>query len=78
MEQHSETNASPIAIDSRDWVDLRTFAEIVGKSYPTVIKMRKAKKFIAVKVGGTYRVYADEVRRYLREGNLNDDPYTKE
>lgn len=63
-----------VELTGRKWIRLRKFAELIGKSYPTVLKMVKSDppKVRAVLVGGTYRVYEDEVRRFLTEGNAKD------
>lgn len=55
----------------RGWVSLRQFAALIGVSYPTVLKMRKRDEVIAQRVGGTWRVYTGEVRRFMLEGNAN-------
>lgn len=56
-------------IIGRNWVSLRQFAVVAEKSYPVCLKLVKAGQVRAIKVGGTYRIYEDEVRRFLREGN---------
>jgi excisionase family DNA binding protein len=53
----------------RNYVTLRKFAQIVELSYPTCLKLAKSGKVVAVKVGGNYRIYEDEVRRFLKQGN---------
>jgi len=54
---------------SRGWVSLSQFAGIAEVSYPTAMKMREKGEIRAVRVGGIWRIYMDEVRRFLREGN---------
>jgi len=51
------------------YVSLNGFAKIAGVSYPTALKMRDRGDVRVVKVGGVYRIYAEEVRRFLKEGN---------
>lgn len=55
---------------SRGWISLAQFGRLIGVSYPTILKMKDQKKVRAIQVGHVYRVYTDEVERFLREGNL--------
>ncbi len=55
---------------SRGWVSLRQFSHIAGVSYITACKMRDRGNITVIQVGGIYRVYVDEVKRFLKEGNL--------
>lgn len=57
---------------SRGWVSLRQFAKIIGVSYPTAQRMKNNGDVKVVKVGGVHRVYSDEVKRFLRDGNANN------
>ena len=68
----ARTRAAGIAaLASRGWVSLAQFATLIGISYPTALKMLKRGDVTAVPVGGTYRVYSDEIERYQREGNTS-------
>ena len=58
---------------SENWTNLRNFAALVGKSYITALKLAKSGKVKAIKVGGTYRIYESEVRRFLRHGNRTEE-----
>ncbi len=58
------------ALATRGWVSLRQFANIAGVSYPTVCRMRDRGNIQTTQVGGIFRVNADEVKRFLRDGNL--------
>lgn len=62
------------ALTGRKWISLRKFADLIGKSYPTVLKMANSdpQKVKAVRVGSQWRVYEEEVWRFLREGNAKD------
>jgi hypothetical protein len=61
-------------LTGKNWMKLRKVAELIGKSYQSVLKMKDADppKIKVIKVGGQYRIYEEEVRRFLREGNAND------
>lgn len=63
-----------VEVTGRKWITLRKFSQLVGKSYPTCLKMARAtpQKVRAIKVGGTYRVYEEEVKRFLLEGNATE------
>lgn len=59
------------ALTGKNWLSLKKMANLIGLSYPTVVKMAQSDppKIIAIKVGGQWRVYETEVKRFLREGN---------
>lgn len=59
---------------SRGWVSLRQFARLIDVSYPTACRMRDRGDFRVVKVGGIYRIAFDEIRRFLRDGNIQSEP----
>lgn len=59
-------------LTGRNWISLKRFAVLAEKSYPVCLKLVRAGKVRAIRVGGTYRIYEDEVRRFLREGNHPD------
>lgn len=56
-------------IASKGWVSLRQVAALTGRTYQTVLKWKKSGKIKAVQVGGTWRVYDDELKRFLAYGN---------
>lgn len=58
---------------SRGWISLAQFGRLIGVSYPTALKLKDQKKVRAIQVGHIYRVYTDEVERFLKEGNLKPD-----
>jgi excisionase family DNA binding protein len=55
---------------SKGWVSMHEFAQLIGVSYPTIMRMRESGNFSYIRVGEQYRVYLEEVERFLREGNL--------
>ncbi len=70
MTSSNRQEASLAQAISRGWTSLRKFAWIIDVSYPTVCKMRDRGDFRIIKVGGIYRVSFDEIKRFLREGNI--------
>lgn len=66
-------NTDIAALMSRGYVSLNKFAKIIDVSYPTAHRMYENGQIKAVRVGGIIRVYTDEVRRFLNEGNASDD-----
>lgn len=58
----------------RNWISLRKFAILIEHSYPTVLRWVKADppKLQAVRIGGRWRVYEDEVKRFLEYGNRDE------
>ena len=57
----------------KDYVSLRKAAKIIGVSYPTATRMRIAGHLRCVKTGGIYRVYHNELERFLKEGNFEGE-----
>lgn len=53
----------------RNWCTIDQLAKILEREYRTVLRYIKDGKIAAVKVGGTWRIYEDELRRFLTEGN---------
>jgi len=56
-------------IVNKNWVTLKQMAALLGVTYQTILRYVREKKLHAVKVGGTWRIYEDELRRFLAEGN---------
>lgn len=54
---------------TRGWTSLNGFAKIIGVTYPTALAMRNRGQVNCVQVGGVFRVYDDEVKRFLHQGN---------
>lgn len=52
-------------------MSLRQFAQRIGKTYPTVLRMRNKGDVQVIKIGGIYHVTEAELRRILSEGNFN-------
>ncbi len=52
-------------------MSLRQFAARIGKSYPTVLKMRDRGDMEVIKIGGIYHVTEMELRRILTQGNIS-------
>lgn len=57
------------ALMSRQWVSLAQLADIIDVSYHTILRMKRKGEIRAIKVGGMYRVYEDELERFLIQGN---------
>lgn len=58
----------------RGWVSLRTFASSVADiSYPTALRWCKLKMLNYQQVGGTKRVYEEEIARFIQHGTLPPD-----
>ncbi len=56
-------------LTDRKWLSLNRFGVLIGKSYPVVLKMVNKGQVKAIRVGGRWRIYEEEVRRFLQEGN---------
>lgn len=66
-----DSNSNELArLASRGWTSLLGFSKIADVSYPTAMAMAKRGEVRVTQVGGVRRVYADEVQRFLREGNV--------
>ncbi len=50
----------------------KKLSAIIGKTQQTTLKLIQAGKLKAVIIGGTYRVYESELRRFLTQGNHPD------
>lgn len=70
MTSSNTKKAAVEVLATRGWISLRQFAQIIEVSYPTVLAMQKRGEISTVKVGGLWRVYTDEVQRFLAFGNL--------
>ena len=57
------------ALSSKGWVSLRQMARLAGLHYLTILDARRMGRLRAIKVGGRFRVYEDEIIRFLTEGN---------
>jgi excisionase family DNA binding protein len=68
----------------RKWINLSQLSRLVGVSYPTVASWQANGKLQAVKVNGRYRVYMDELKRFLvtegfaRETTINSSTLFQE
>ncbi len=68
------TKAHALAkLTNRGWVSLQQAGRIAGVSYQTMLNIRKRGEIKPVKVGGMYRVYEDELIRFLIQGNYVDE-----
>lgn len=63
-------------LESRGYLSLNQFVKYLKEnhpkasvSYPTALKLVEARKLKAVKFGSQYRVYEEEVERWVAEGN---------
>jgi excisionase family DNA binding protein len=54
------------------WVTLKKMAILIEKDYRTTRKLIVDGKIRAIRVGGTFRIYESEVRRFLQQGNHPD------
>ena len=61
------------ALLSRGYVSLNQFAKIIEVSYPTAMRMVDRGEIKVIQVGGIKRIYTDEVKRFLNEGNATDE-----
>lgn len=57
------------SLSKRGWVSVNQFAVLIGVSYPTILRMRDRGDFKSIQIGGVYRVYQDEVSRFLEKGS---------
>jgi hypothetical protein len=55
----------------RGWISLNQFAQLLGVSYPTALRMKTSYKVKTILVGGVHRIYVEEYNRFQREGNAN-------
>lgn len=61
----------------KNYATLRQVAKLTGRTYQTILRYikpdpndpDKPPRLLAVKVGGEWRVYEDELRRFLTHGN---------
>ncbi len=53
----------------RNWATMRQFADICRVQYRTALRWQKTGHIRPVKVGGQWRIYEDEIRRFLTEGS---------
>ncbi len=66
---HIPTSKAAILLAENGWLSLSMFAKLIAVSYPTAFRMHKTGKVITVTVGGIHRVYAEEIKRFLKQGN---------
>lgn len=64
---NDETFAPPGGVD--DYVTVKQACVIINRSYPTTLKMVKAKKLLGYQAGSEWRVKKSELRRFLEHGN---------
>jgi hypothetical protein len=79
MPDHDQSNTPrlpPIkSLKDRGWVSLRTFASNVADiTYPTALRWCRLEMINFVQVGGTKRIYEEEIARFIREGTLKPHP----
>jgi hypothetical protein len=51
---------------------VKKLAAIIGKTQQTALHYVQSGKIVAVPIGGTYRIYESELRRFLKYGNHPD------
>lgn len=76
--QRTPMDSSADKLGKRGWLSLNEFVKYLKAehpdhyvSYPTALSMVREGKIRALTVGSTYRIYQEEVTRYLREGNFD-------
>lgn len=59
----------------RGYVSLNQFCKLPGinVSYPTALRMKKNGQIKGVQVGGIFKIYAKEVKRFLKQGNATEE-----
>lgn len=74
MPNHAPVNTKSL-VKERGWVTLRTFARSVAEiSYPTGLRWCKLEMITYIQVGGTKRIYEEEIVRFLKEGTHPPNP----
>lgn len=68
----SSSNAGTASTGGGGWVTLKKMAILIEKDYRTTRKLVVEGKIRAIRVGGTFRIYEEEVRRFLQQGNHPD------
>ena len=61
-------------IHDRGWISLREFLSVADITYPTALRWCRLKMINYVQVGGTKRIYAEEIARFLKYGTLTPEP----
>jgi len=54
----------------RGWVSLRDFTKIADITYQTALRWARLEMINFKQVGGTKRIYEEEIARFLKEGTL--------
>lgn len=69
-----------LLLQRQGWLSLRSFVIYLKQyhperyiSYPTATRLLNKKRLRCIKVGETFRIYRDEIERYLKEGNYHAD-----
>lgn len=66
----SADNTPPLEdLINRNWVTLSQLCKSQSVTYFTGLRWIREKKLNAVKIGGSWRIYEDELRRFLTEGS---------
>ncbi len=63
---------------NRGWVSLRDFCKIADVTYPTALRWCKLDMIQFVQVGGTKRIYEEEIARFIQHGTLKADPIKRQ
>lgn len=56
----------------KDYLGIKELKDVIGKSYPTTLRMIRLKQILAYQVGNEWRIKKTEVRRFLEQGNHPD------
>ena len=74
MSETPKSRPNPLAaVRTRGWVSLRDFCTIADITYPTAVRWAKLDMIKYVQVGGTKRIYEEEIARFLQHGTLKPD-----
>ncbi len=69
MAASNKVRSDLLVLTQRGWVSLPQVARIAGVSYQTILAIKDRGEIHPIKVGGIYRVYEDELTRFLVHGN---------
>ena len=68
-----KANQDISALLARGYVSLHKFSKMIDVAYPTAKRMYERGEIKGIRVGGIIRVYTDEVKRFLNEGNATNE-----
>lgn len=65
-------SSSVAELTTQGWINLKQFASIAGVTQQTAASWANKGYIKAIRVGRERRVYIDEVKRFLNEGNRDE------